>query len=396
MTDLPRRQFLAAGSAAAAMLARNTFAAGVADDPCAPWRTGGKVSPVSKVGGRHNLHTYYLLNPESPDGTKVVFYASKDLAGHIGDIVVVDRASGTETTLVENVHTEDAHRCALQQWTLNGKAIAYHEVIDKRWRVMTVDVETKEKKIVAQDRQLGFGRGDGHTLPMYGCHWNPGEYRDLYLGDLKTGDVTATCKIGDVEKKYGDYLRKQFEGKPTSIAFPCISPDHKRAFFKMSAGGGGEEYMGKVSQRQGIVFYDFEKGEITTMREKWGHPAWHPDSFHWIEMGNILFDADGKSQTRITGIPILRGQHLAVSPNAKVWVQDGLAETNDGTTGEWAVLVGDLKGDRSALISKFNNGRGARSWRRSHPHPVFSADGKRIYFNNNSGEHGQLMVAEIA
>jgi hypothetical protein len=396
VSDSTRRQFLAAGSAAAAaLLARPTFAAGVADDPCAPWREGVKISPVSKVENRHSMHTYYLLNPESPDGRRVVFYTSTDKAGHIGNIVVLDRATGAETVLAEDVHTEDAHRAALQQWTLDGRAIAYHEVVDKRWRVMVVDVETKDKKIVAQDRQLAFGRGDGHVLPMYGCHWNPGEFRDLYLGNLKTGEVTATCKIGDVEKKYGEWLNKLFGGKPTSIAFPTISPDHKRAFFKMAAGGDGDNYMGKVSQRQGIVFYDFEKGEITGMREKWGHPAWHPDSYHWIEMGNFLFDADGKSTERITGVPVLRGQHLAVHPNGKLWVQDGLTEVN-GANGEWGVMVADIKGNNFAMVQKFIGNRGARSWRVNHPHPVFSADGKRLYYNINAGEFTQLHVAEIA
>jgi len=37
---------------------------------------------------------------------------------------------------------------------------------------------------------------------------------------------------------------------------------------------------------------------------------------------------------------------------------------------------------------------GAASWRVSHPHPVFSADGQRIYFNKSNGEFTQLFVAE--
>src|SRR6185436_5766288 len=85
-----------------------TVYAAEADDPVAAWR-GAKVRPVSAVPNRHTMHTYYLVNPESPDGTKVVFYASTDKAGHVGNVVVQDRATGTETVLAENVHTEDAH-----------------------------------------------------------------------------------------------------------------------------------------------------------------------------------------------------------------------------------------------------------------------------------------------
>src|SRR5262245_948097 len=124
------------------------------------WQTGVRISPVSKAAARHTMHTYYLLNPESPDGRRVLFFASTDPAGHVGQVCVIDRHTGRETVLADDVHTEDAHRVALQQWTANGKAVAYHEVVDQRWRVVMIDVDSRAKKVVALDRQLGFGRGD--------------------------------------------------------------------------------------------------------------------------------------------------------------------------------------------------------------------------------------------
>ena len=89
-------------------------------DHVAEWRKGVKIAPVSKVEGRHTMHTYYLLNPESPDGRRVVFFASTDPAGHVGQICIHDRQTGAEIVLADEVHTEDAHRVALQQWTANG------------------------------------------------------------------------------------------------------------------------------------------------------------------------------------------------------------------------------------------------------------------------------------
>ena len=394
--DLGRRMFLAYSTAAAAgvLTGRDSLAAADGGDPVAPWRSGVKSTPVSKVEHRHTMHTYYLLNPESPDGRQVVFYASTDPAGHVGQVRVIDRASGAETLLADGVHTEDAHRVALQQWTLGGRAIAYHEVVGKRWQVVVVDLATGSKKIIAQDRQLGFGRGDGHVLPLYGCHWNPGEHRSLELYDLKTGEVSVPCKIDDVENRFGEWLEKEFKSKPTSIAFPTISPNHQRVFFKMAAGNGGDAFMGNVSQRQGLVFFDLARGQITSMREKWGHPAWHPDSRRCIEMGNILLDSEDGAVTRIPNVPALRGQHLSVAPQGNLWVSDGLTETIGGPSGEWAVLVADLRGEQYQILEKFMGNRGAKSWRVNHPHPVFSADGQRIYFNINAGENTQLRVAE--
>jgi hypothetical protein len=118
--------------------------------------------------------------------------------------------------------------------------------------------------------------------------------------------------------------------------------------------------------------------------------------FHWIEMENLLLDADGGTVTRIPNVPMLRGQHLAVSPCGKLFVSDGLTESLGGPPGEWAVLVADLRGESHTVLQRFVGNRGAKSWRVSHPHPVFGASGKRIYYNVNAGEHTQLYVAEMA
>lgn len=407
MQNISRRRFFGFGAAALFALGsdrRQPTIASAAEpkpeapgDPVAPWRSGVTIAPLSDRPGRHTMHTYYLLNPESPDGRRVVFFASTHPAAHVGQVCMLDRATGAETVLADDVHTEDAHRVALQQWISNGKRVAFHEVVKGRWRVLVVDVETGKKTIVAEDRQLAFGRGDSDLLPLYGCHWNPGAHRDLELYDVATGQIRTALKIGAVEEKYGDWLQKQFAGKPVSIAFPTLSPDHKRLFFKMAAGNGGDNFMSKdASVRQGLICYDLEHNRLTFMREKWGHPAWHPDSKHYIEMGNFLFDTDGGPFTRIPNVPALRGQHLAVSPRGDVWVSDGLTETLGGPKGEWAVLVADLRGKSHVELQRFMNNRGAKSWRVSHPHPVFSADGNRIYFNVSAGDHTQLHVAERA
>ena len=46
------------------------------------------------------------------------------------------------------------------------------------------------------------------------------------------------------------------------------------------------------------------------------------------------------------------------------------------------------------VLHTFDNSRGASTWRPNHPHPVFSADGQRIYYNVNEGPWTTLMVAE--
>jgi hypothetical protein len=59
-------------------------------------------------------------------------------------------------------------------------------------------------------------------------------------------------------------------------------------------------------------------------------------------------------------------------------------------------MVCDIRGRSFQILHRFDNSRGARSWRRNHPHPIFSADSRRIYFNVNEGDWTQLYVAESA
>ena len=93
-------------------------------DPVAPWKANVRVAPVSAVAGRHSIHSYYVANPESPDGKHVLFFTSKHPASYVGEVRILERATGKKTVLAENVHTEDAHRVACQQWLSGGKRVA--------------------------------------------------------------------------------------------------------------------------------------------------------------------------------------------------------------------------------------------------------------------------------
>ena len=366
-------------------------------DPIAPWKANVRIAPVSTVADRHSIHSYYVANPESPDGKHVLFFTSKHPASYIGEVRILNRATGQETVLAENVHTEDAHRVACQQWLSGGKRVAFHEVVNKHWRVVVVDVATLAKTVVAEDRQLGFGQPAGDLLPLYGCHWNPGAHRDLELWDAKTGKLTRSATIAEVEAKYGDWLQKEFAGKPASIFFPVLSPDLQRVFFKLAAGNGGDNYMAKgASQRQGIVCFELASARLKWFRTKWGHPGWHPDSRGIFEVGNLLFDTDHPEAPpgRLKDVPNLRGTHPSVSPDGKLMVTDGLTDTVGGQPTEWGILVADMSGGKWALLHSFVQSKGAQSWRRNDPHPAFSADGQRIYYNVSDGQFTRLFVAE--
>lgn len=370
-----------------------------ADDPAdsfAFWSGGVKIRPVAPDENRHSIHSYFNACPESPDGKYVLYYTSVTAEGESGDIRLLERATGKETIIAADITTEDAHRAACQQWADGGKSIVYHDCRDGRWRVMAVDVATLKRKVLAEDRQVGFGSSGHPWIPVYGCHWNPGPHRDLELIHVETGETRKPVTVRQVIEQYGDWIQEKFGTKEISIFFPVLSPDGRKVFFKLARPSGGNDFRSKqASFREGNVVYDLSESRFIRLIERWGHPSWSPDSNSIFEIGKDLIDLKtGRSQRFAPSSP---ANHPSLSPDGKVFVSDADVSKRDfGKPGDWAIVVGDTQTDRFAIIDQFNNTGGANSWRRSHPHPAFSADGRRIYYNVSEGDWTRLFVAQCA
>lgn len=384
--------------AAAFLLLLSPFTLKAADvkpagDPLTPWRQGVRVHPVSSAPGRHTIHSYYVTSPESPDGGKVVFYASTTPEGHTGEICVLDRATGQERVLARGVTVEDAHRAACQQWVSGGKKVVFHDCRDGRWVVAAVDLATGKEEILAQDHQLGWVQPGADLVPLYGCHWNPGKHHDLELLDLSTGAVRTVVTATAAREAYPQQVGKLFGDRELSVYFPILSPDLKRVFFKLATPAGGDFRSSSASVREGLVCYDLAQSKFKFMDTTWGHPSWAPDSRWIIQVGNQFIDSGDGAKRKIQNGPPLSGAHQSVSPDGKLFVADGMLP-GDKQKNLWSVVVGRVDGGGYVVLHQFDNSKGARSWRKSHPHPHFSPDGRRIYYNVNSGPWTELYVAE--
>ena len=390
--------------------------AGVADDPLAPWRGDMQIHAVDPKGERHTIHSYFNTCPESPDGRWVLFYSSTANDGHHGDVCIRDRKTGEEKILATNINAEDAHRAACQQWVSGGKRVVFHGERDGEWFVGCVDIDTAKERILARGQLAGWGQPNADIVPLYSPHWKPGAHRDLDLINVVTGEKQTPVTVDALKHAYPDWFAKTFGEQQPSIFFPILSPDLQRVFFKMALATGEDPRSKNASARQGLICYSLAEKKFLYMNPKWGHPSWQPDSRHITEMHYTVFDSNDGSVAVNPGMPTkaartqavtdgkfapdsplraVSGDHPSVSPDGKLVVTDTIMTSFGGERNEWGVVLADAKGTGQIIIHKFDNSHGAASWRVSHPHPVFSADGRRIYFNVSSGKWTQLHVAEI-
>lgn len=361
----------------------------------AAWQTAEKHA-VAPDQNRHSIHAYFNTCPESPDGKYVLYYTSSTPEGEQGDLRVLERATGQETVIAANITVEDAHRAACQQWSGNGRFVVYHNLQDGHWSVRAVEVATKQERVLATDRQLGFGSPKGKWVPVYGCHWNPGPHRNLELIDVATGEITTAVTAEQTVAEYGAWIEKKLGSRDLTIFFPVVSPDESKVFFKPCIPGGGSSFRGmSVSKRDGKIVYDLAHKKFLCLVEAWGHPSWSPDSNGIFEKSNVLMDvATGKDQPRFA--PSCFSDHPTLSPDGTLFVTDAdVSKRPFGKPGSWAIGVGSTTKDEFVVVDLFDNTHGATSWRHNHPHPAFSADGRRIYYNVNDGPWTRLMVAEV-
>ena len=233
------------------------------DSPLSGWTSGVKIAPVS-AAERHSIHAYFNTSPESPDGRWVLFYASTSPEGHVGEIVIRERATGNEIVLAEKVTVEDAHRAACQQWLSGGRRIAFHTVSDEGvCQVHVVQLDARQARVVARDRQIGFGQPMHDLLPLYGPHWNPGEHRGLELLNVETGEITSTAITPEViVQAYPDWVEKHYGNEPISLFFPLLSPDASRVLFKLASPAGGNFRSAQASKRLGLFCYDLKESRF--------------------------------------------------------------------------------------------------------------------------------------
>jgi len=344
----------------------------------------------------HSIHAYYLSCPESPDGIWILYFHSETAAAHTGELRIQHRLTGAVRTLASIQATEDAHRVACQQWVAGGEYVVFHDCRDGEWGVWSVEVISGKQRRLAGNCLVGWCQPQADLVPVYGPHWLSGGPTDVQLLDVRSGRSQGTIPMESLTATYAREIAADpdFAGHELSLFFPVLSPDLQRVFLKVASPRSADFRSPGASVRKWLVGYDLTEKRFLFRRDGWGHPFWHPDSRRILQVGNLLIDSATGNSERIPNLPDFPGSHPALTATGDFFATDVLLNRFEGgAAGSWGVVVGDLAGHYQVL-QRFDHSRGASSWRKPHPHPAFSRDGRRLYFNVSASAWTQLHVVD--
>ena len=369
-----------------------------AHDPLARWRSGVNIRPILPDLQAHSLHSYFAISPESPDGRRVLLFTSDRPDGQVGQLVMVDRHTAQTTVLDPHVEVEDAHRQANQQWMCNGQAVVYMSLVGGQWQIIRINTQDLSRHVLAIDRQLGWGQPHLDVAPLYGLHWNPGKHRDLEMLNVATGRIGTVLTADRVIADHRAFAEKLQGGgdRPMSIFFPQLSPNGRRVFFKLAVPDDGLFRSPAASRRDGLLVYDLPEGRSRGVQQFWGHPAWYADSRH-VQTCQFVVDTDTMHVDEIPNIPMpFGGVHTSPSPDGAMLVTDISKKDYLPQRNHWTILMIDPRdGHYDIMHIAPAPGDGTTSWRPVHPHPAFTRDGRRVYFNVPQAHWTTLHVMEV-
>ena len=265
--------------------------------------------------------------------------------------------------------------------------------------VCRADVASGETQVLARERQLGWGQPEADVVPLYGPHWDPAAHRDLDLLNVVTGEIDTVLTADEVRGACPALIAEEFGDREISIFFPALSPDLSKVFFKIASPLGGHFRSKEASKRALLVCYSLAERRFLFADKKWGHPAWHPDSKTILDVPNELIDVETGGRRSVPSVPRFPGSHPSFSPDGSLYATDVALDRMEGVEaakGEWGVALVATETGEWTLLDRFDESKGTASWRRCHPHPVFSPDGKRLYYTTSDTEWSRLRMAERA
>ncbi len=354
--------------------------------------------PLVRLGpaDRPVLHAYYDVCPESPDGRRaIVSVFESDAIPGAATVAIVGRDGEVQRTLGEPAEAI-GHVGRFGLW-LDDDRVAIRHGTDEavsEWSIVHLSTgEQVRRPGSLRQWHSGIGRG---LVQWLGATPNPHRLRQ---GIRVVDDTGATIAEADVLDCLAAVPDDEYKPPPEELNLMNLkwSPDGARFFavftdehYRRLAGGGGASF-------KTIVSFDADVRDARFLGAFTHHPIWSPDGSCVLAMRAggevqdlIALPADGSRRIR-TVLESVPGIHGTVTADGRRLIID--VPEQDHTA--CAIASIDLTDGRREDLVRFSHTR----WDHrdgNHPHPVPSADGRRIYFNAQADGRCGCYVLELS
>jgi len=378
---------------------------GVDTDPplmrLGPYSEGYSIHQVS-AGKSPAMHAYIDICPESPDGSKITYFEFEGKVPGWGRVVVASRDGSNPKYISGRIKGHD-HDGARQQWKDNEHVI--YGVEDEEFSVIYRLTDKSSRKVKGQIGMISETHGYGLSHNNFPASKYKGEDRkpsELILMDTEKG---TTKTLLNKQQMLTIHPRRSVIEKPEYkglgvFKHPKWSPDGNQFFWVYML-----ELKGTNTKIVKSALLSDQKGEsITYVSEVGQHPMWYQKNSLLSYVRREGFDHfDNPSAQDIMehpidgspGKPIVEeaiGIHGSPSPDGKYFATDVFDWPEQGTH---AVLLYNIASGDYRVLARMKPEAGDRK-NSMHPHPSWSRDGKRIYFNGTIAGTRRLCYIDLS
>ncbi len=356
--------------------------------------------PVKQLScsDRPAIHAYYDIVPESPNREQILYYAfdSDEIPGP-GHVICANR-DGSEARVVSPKTRAIGHTGSFPQWHTNQEisflgqpglerssvrqSLSGEDRTDIPGHVRQFNIETQQGLLIRRNESM-----DSNPFNLL----NTLEIQDL------NGRPIKVITTADAHKAYPHKDRLP-PLEQCSFQNAKWSPDAKQFLIVFANQGYAKVTNQTPAYSLKVLMIGNTDGTAFRFLSDFGHhPMWSPDgtfiyAFERTSAGrqNLMkYPLQGEKSALIEDAP---GVHASLHPNMRDLIVDVFNHPEEGLG---SLMRYDLvTGDREILATFRHDGYQHETG--CHPHPVWSRDFKKVYFNAKDTGRAQLYVMNLS